>query len=87
MAKQRQQQQDDDQDQEFHDPYGLRPDQQESLVRLGRLMGSPLDEFDRQVQELHDKRFAHEHEAEKMRAAQTGRASQLGESDIEKEQT
>jgi len=50
-------------------------------------MGSPLDEFDRQVQELHDKRFAHEHEAEKMRAAQTGRASQLGESDIEKEQT
>jgi hypothetical protein len=60
---------------------GLSDQQQEALVQLGHMMGPVTDEFDNEVQRLHDIRHKAEHEATdyehefsdaKMHAAQTG---------------
>lgn len=88
MAKQQQQPgppQQPGQDQEM---IGMdaTPEQQEKMVHLGKMMGDPRDDFNREVQQHLATLYPHEASYEKMRAAETGGAS-LGPSDIEKEQT
>lgn len=66
---------------------GASEQQQAALVQLGKMMGPQTDEFDEEVQALHDKRHQAEHDAtdyekvyggeaeqKKMRAAQSGGA-------------
>ena len=75
---------------------GLSDQQQAALVHLGKMMGPQSDEFDNEVQRLHDQRHADEHNAtnyeqefaeipheasyRKMKAAQRGG---LGPSEME----
>jgi hypothetical protein len=61
------------------------PEQQEKMAHLGKMMGDPRDDFDREVQQHLATMYPHEAGYEKERAALTGGAS-LGPSDIEKEQ-
>lgn len=61
------------------------PEQQEKMVHLGKMMGDPRDDFDREV-EMHMRNagmIPHEAGYEKMHEAQQG----LGPSDIEQEES
>lgn len=61
------------------------PEQQEKMVHLGKMMGDPRDDFDREV-EMHMRNagmIPHEAGYEKMHEAQMG----LAPSDIEKEES
>ena len=58
------------------------PEQQEKMVHLGKMMGDPRDDFDREVQQHLATMYPHEAGYEKERAAQSG----LAPSDIDIEQ-
>jgi hypothetical protein len=76
MAKQEQQQQ-----------VGMdaTPEQQASMVHLGKMMGDPRDDFDREVEKHLDSLYPHEAGYQKEKAALSG-GQELGPSDIDKEQ-
>lgn len=64
---------------------GLTEQQQAALVMLGKGMGDPSDEFDRELQQHMDARHAREGNYEKMRAAETG-GSELGPTEFAAQQ-
>ena len=39
------------------------PQEQEKLVKLGKALGPQIDDFDTELQRLHNEHFAAEHEA------------------------
>jgi hypothetical protein len=61
------------------------PEEQASMVTLGKLMGDPRDDFDRQVEKHlgEDPRYAHEMSYDKMRAAAD---AEIGPSQFETDQ-
>jgi hypothetical protein len=61
------------------------PEEQASMVHLGKMMGDPRDQFDRDVEGHLAKLYPHEAGYEKMRSAQEG-GQDLGPSDIDKEE-
>lgn len=73
MANQQQNQDQQGQDQQM---IGMdaTPEQQEKLVHLGKMMGDPRDNFDREVEKHLANLYAREASAAKMEAAKSGGA-------------